>query len=245
MFEAEADGLAALARPDTLRVPTPVVRGGGSGSPAWFLMEYIQAGSAAPDYGERLGRGLALLHTRGAEEATTFGWDDDNWIGSLDQRNDARDAWAPFWRDLRLAPQLEQARAGGFLTGADGAVLDRVLELVPDALAGVASDGPHLLHGDLWSGNAYADESGAPVLVDPAVYRGHGEVDLAMTELFGGFGGRFYEAYAEVLPIPDEYHAWRKALYQLYYLLVHVNLFGSQYVGGTLAAARTVVEAVG
>ena len=113
------------------------------------------------------------------------------------------------------------------------------------ALADV-DDGPaHLLHGDLWSGNAYAGPSGEPVLIDPAVYRGHGEVDLAMTELFGGFGSRFYEAYADVVGISRAYRAVRRDLYQLYYLLVHVNLFGEAYEGRTLAAARRVVAELG
>jgi fructosamine-3-kinase len=101
---------------------------------------------------------------------------------------------------------------------------------------------PHLLHGDLWGGNAYADADGSPVLIDPAVYRGHGEVDLAMTELFGGFGTRFYEAYDEVETISDAYRCYRRDLYQLYYLLVHVNLFGRQYARRTASAAARVVS---
>ena len=113
---------------------------------------------------------------------------------------------------------------------------------LPTALADLEDVSPALLHGDLWSGNAYADESGAPVIIDPAVYAGHGEVDLAMTELFGGFGPRFYAAYDEVLAITDAYDEYRRDLYQLYYLLVHVNLFGAGYVSGTLAAASRVVS---
>lgn len=82
------------------------------------------------------------------------------------------------------------------------------------------------------------------MVVDPAVYRGHGEVDLAMTELFGGFGAGFYRAYEEVAPLPPAYRDHRRALYQLYYLLVHVSLFGSGYVGRTREAADAVLRAV-
>ena len=210
MFEAEAEGLRALAAAETLRVPTPVVHGGGSGTPAWFAMEFVAAGSPAPDYEERLGRGLAHLHARGADAEEPFGWPRDNWIGSLDQANGPVGPWGRFWRDRRLLPQIRTARERGALPDALAGLLDRVAEATPDLLDGVVPH-PHLLHGDLWSGNVYADADGAPVLVDPAVYRGHGEVDLAMTELFGGFGEAFYGAYAEVVPVPAAYRDHRRA----------------------------------
>ena len=116
--------------------------------------------------------------------------------------------------------------------------MDELLDAIDPALDDV--DTPSLVHGDLWSGNTYADVSGRPVLIDPAVYLGDGEVDLAMTELFGGFGTRFYDAYHDVRSISDAYHAYRRDLYQLYYLLVHVELFGAGYVAATAAAARAV-----
>ena len=245
MFDAEADGLHALAAADAVRVPRPVAwsdaEANGSGaqptSSSWLLMEYVapERGSAASD--ERLGVGLAALHTpRGA---AGFGWRRDNWIGSLPQANDTSDGWGDFWRDRRILPQLERARARGHLSDA---ALDRVLDLCPDALSDVEQG--ELVHGDLWSGNWFAAEGGEPVLVDPAVYRGHGEVDLAMTELFGGFGSRFYDAYRDARGISGAYEAYRRDLYQLYYLLVHVNLFGGTYAAGTLRAARRVTAAL-
>lgn len=120
--------------------------------------------------------------------------------------------------------------------------MDRLLGAITLALDDV--DTPALVHGDLWSGNAFADPSGRPVLIDPAVYLGDGEVDLAMTELFGGFGTRFYDAYHDVRSISEAYHAYRRDLYQLYYLLVHVNLFGGAYVAGSLRAAERVLGAL-
>ncbi|HEX8673749.1 MAG TPA: fructosamine kinase family protein, partial [Longimicrobium sp.] len=113
-------------------------------------------------------------------------------------------------------------------------------EALPRLLAAGEEDGPTLLHGDLWSGNVVATSRG-PSLVDPATYRGHREVDLAMTELFGGFGAEFYTAYEEAWPLRPGYQEERRAVYQLFYLLVHVNLFGGGYVARTAEALRRVV----
>lgn len=270
MFEAEMDGLRALrataseteaadaAREPSLRIPEPYEAGGGAGSPDWLLMEWIQAGGAASESDERLGRGLARLHeggraarssaatasatgsTDGSSRPMRFGWHRDNWIGSLFQSNRGHDTWSDFWRTERIGPQLRSARERGHLTDP---LMDGLVDRIPAALDGV--DTPALLHGDLWSGNAYVAEGGAPVVVDPAVYLGDGEVDLAMSELFGGFGRRFYEAYRETRGITDEYASHRRDLYQLYYLLVHVNLFGGSYVAGSRQAAERVLAALG
>ncbi len=242
MFQAESDGLAALRERGALRVPLPVARGGGAGVPAWLLMEYVAPGRSTSDFEERLGRGLAQLHRPLAD--SLFGWHEDNWIGSLPQANASSASWAEFWRDRRIVPQLEWARQGGHFTGRDGGLLDELVEAIPRALADVDDTPPVLLHGDLWSGNVYPAEGGAPVIIDPAVYGGHGEVDLAMTELFGGFGKAFYAAYESEAGIDRAYDAYRRDLYQLYYLLVHVNLFGTTYEAGTARAARRVLAAV-
>ena len=234
MFEAEVDGLSALANVSGVRVPQPLAHGVDDKDTAWLLMEYIIPGAATPSYQESLGQGLAAVHRQAASK--DFGWDRDNWIGSLPQSNAATATWPDFWRDQRIAPQLDLARQQGLLTET---TMDQVLEVIPAALRDITEAG--LVHGDLWSGNTYAAEDGTPVLIDPAVYRGHGEVDLAMSELFGGFGQGFYDAYDSVTPISDEYEVFRRDLYQLYFLLVHVNLFGASYVPASLAATRRVV----
>ena len=247
LFAAEADGLEALAAPRALRVPAPIAWSGDAADPSggsWLLMEHVAPGRPSTRAEERLGSGLARIHATGpsalsATAAPGFGWHRDNWIGSLPQANPPSPSWGDFWREHRLGPQLEQARAGGHLAEPD---LDRVLELTSGALADVSH--PELLHGDLWGGNWFAAEGDEPVLIDPAVYLGHGEVDLAMSELFGGFGARFYDAYHDAHGITDAYGTYRRDLYQLYYLLVHVNLFGASYVAGSLRAARRVVSAL-
>ena len=255
MFEAEADGLTALASPGVLRIPEVLGWGGRTSrdDPGWLLLEFIPRGAAGKDYGLRLGEGLARLHgsapphpPANADKAAggpSFGWRRDNFIGSLPQANRETGRWAVFWRDARLGPQLKRARQLGYFSREDGRTLDRLLSRIEDILPPDGGQGPALLHGDLWSGNYYPDPSGAPVLIDPAVYRGEGEVDLSMMELFGSLPVGFLEAYGAMRPVPAEYETFRRDLYQLYYLLVHVNLFGRGYLGGSLAAARRVLAA--
>lgn len=238
MFEAEAAGLSALSAVSSLRVPKPLAWSDRLDGTAWLIMEYVARGRVDPKAERQLGRGLAQMHTHPTEGG--FGWESDNWIGSLGQSNTTWVRWGDFWRDRRIGPQLQLARRRG---AALDSAFDTLLDLIPDALSDV--ERPELVHGDLWGGNWFASERGEPVLIDPAVYRGHGEVDLAMSELFGGFGRSFYDAYDDVRSIDSAYTAYRKDLYQLYYLLVHVNLFGHAYEAGSLQAAQNVLSQVG
>jgi len=251
MFEAELDGLKAFGKAaeglsDLLRVPRPLAAGTAAGV-GWLVMEVVSpaAGSqASPDRGweARLGRGLADLHRRTAEEAgVDYGWRRDNWIGRLPQHNPASDDWPAFWRDHRLAPQVEAAHAARLLRDAERAELDELLDRMDAALGDAADDGASLLHGDLWGGNVMGCRDGRAAIYDPAVYRGHREVDLAMSELFG-FPPGFLPAYREAWPVDPAYDEVRRDVYQLYYLLVHVNLFGRSYAAGAMASARRVLE---
>ena len=237
-FAAEGDGLSALREATDLTVPEVIGHSGDGESPAWLLLEYVPHGTPAPDYAERLGEALATLHE--AREGP-YGWHRSNYIGSLPQRNTPLDDWAGFWWAQRLEPQLALAHDNGLLLGLDQewAALESKL---PSLLADATADGPSILHGDLWSGNVYPGPDGGPVLVDPAVYRGHREVDLAMTELFGGFPRTFYAAYEDRQPLTDGYEDQRRDAYQLYPLLVHVNLFGGAYVNGAEGALRRALR---
>ena len=241
MFTAEAEGLRALAEGARgwLRVPEVIAVGEPEGGvPGWLVLELVPAGRPARDYPRRLGAGLAGLH-RARAEGASWGWPRDNFIGPLPQPNAPAGSWGAFWRDRRLAPQLALARAAGhFGNPRERRLLERLLDRTEALLAPLAGEPPALLHGDLWSGNVFADGGGAPVLVDPAAYRGHREVDLAMSELFGGFPAGWPRAYDEAWPLNEGYARCRRALYQLYYLLVHVVLFGAGYAAGCVHAAE-------
>lgn len=221
MLAAEADGLEALAACPAIRVPR-VVGNGVCGDQAYLVLEYLQL-SPLQHGAAAAGRALAQLHRIGGEQ---FGWPRDNFIGSTPQSNARQDSWPSFFARQRLLPQLELAQRQGHR----GRLLDdgeRLAEKLP-ALFADYLPAVSLVHGDLWHGNAALDETGTLTLYDPAVYFGDRETDLAMCQLFGGFPDDFYRAYREAWPLADGF-AQRCALYQLYHVLNHLNLFGGSY----------------
>jgi len=225
MFDAEARGLAWLGEAGALRVPRVLAVSRASEEPAFLALERIDPAPKARDFDDQLGRGLAALHRFGAP---SFGLDYDNFIATLPQPNTPCATWAELYWSRRLEPLLRRASDARLVSAAmrrGFADLEPRLEI----LCG-PPEPPARVHGDLWGGNLLADDRGAPCLIDPSVYGGHREVDLAMMRLFGGFGARAFDAYDEAFPLADG-HEDRVPLYQLYPLLVHVNLFGSMYVG--------------
>jgi fructosamine-3-kinase len=220
MLEAEAEGLRQLAAAKTVRVPSPIACG-VAGAHAHLALEWLDLGDGGRD--AALGRALAALHR---SSAPRFGWHRSNTIGATPQDNTWGDDWAAFFRDRRIAPQITLAARKGHL-GALQRDGERLLAAIPALLADHAPS-PSLLHGDLWSGNAARLASGEPVIFDPAVYYGDREADLAMTELFGGFGAEFHAAYREAWPLAAGYDV-RRTLYNLYHVLNHLNLFGGGY----------------
>ena len=237
MFAAEAAGLAEIARSQTVRVPQPVCHGSNSEA-GWLALEFIDFGSPHRDSSRALGQSLAAMHR---VTAPRFGWQRDNAIGATPQPNTPREDWAEFWREHRLGFQLALAARNG----APSSLLakgERLLRDFPALLAGCAV-APALLHGDLWGGNAGVDGAGLPVIYDPAVYYGHREADLAMTELFGGFNADFYAAYREAFPLDAGYPV-RKQLYNLYHVLNHYNLFGGGYARQAEAMADRLLAEI-
>lgn len=233
-FVGEAAGLRALAEPGVLRVPRWATSGvDASGDRAFIVMEMIDHQSGGDDPWRRLGRLLAEHHR--ATVGTRFGFTVDNHCGATPQPNPwTRDSVA-FWRDHRLGHQLDLARRNGIadptlLEAAEGllARLDSLLD--PDAV-------PCLIHGDLWSGNVIVDAT--PAVIDPAAYYGDREAELAMCQLFGGFPPAFWNAYAEVWPLPREAEE-RRPIFTLYHLLNHLNLFGIGYRDSCMAILRSV-----
>ncbi|MGD2136937.1 MAG: fructosamine kinase family protein [Gammaproteobacteria bacterium] len=231
MFAAEAEGLGELRRCRSLRIPAPVCWG-TDGSSAYLVMEDLALGGRGDP--AALGEGLADLHRITRER---YGWHRDNTIGSTPQVNTPCDEWVDFYREHRLAFQLDLAARHG----CPARLVSQGERLMADFHALFADYTPEasLLHGDLWSGNHAYTSSGEPAIFDPAVYYGDRETDLAMTELFGGFGRDFYAAYNATWPIDPGYPV-RKTLYNLYHVLNHFNLFG----GGYVSQAQGMVDAL-
>ena len=230
MFAAEARGLEFLAEARALRIPRLLAVSSASERPSFLLLEFIRSAQPRRGFDEELGRGLAALHRAGAP---SFGFAEPNFIGRLVQPNHVHPSWPEFYRAERLEPQLRAAIDDGHAPSALARDFERLFAKLPELVG--EREPPARLHGDLWGGNLHVDEHGAPCLIDPAVYGGHREMDLAMMRLFGGFGARVFSAYHEAFPLTAG-HAERVALYQLYPLLVHVNLFGGGYVASVRSA---------
>ncbi|NJK51468.1 fructosamine kinase family protein [Candidatus Gracilibacteria bacterium] len=220
MFEAEAFGLKQMLATRTIRVPEPICWGIADHS-SYLVMEWLEFGRATTQAWEEMGRKLAAMHQAGG--SSQFGWERNNTIGSTPQINTWTENWGDFFAEHRIGYQLQLAKRRG------GSFPDypQVVEVVKDFLADRMPE-PSLVHGDLWSGNAAVLETGEPVILDPATYYGDREVDIAMTELFGGFPAAFYRGYNQVFPL-DEGYERRKTLYNLYHILNHFNLFGGGY----------------
>lgn len=237
VLAAEADGLEALAATATVRVPR--VEAADGGDEGFLVTEWLQLGGQSAQAGERLGEALAALHLA---PAAGYGWPHHNFIGATQQFNTPTADWVGFFREQRLLFQLRLAAENGYRgrLQEQGAMLAADL---PELFAGYVPK-PSLLHGDLWGGNWGMLTEGGPVVFDPAVYRGDREADIAMTELFGGFGPEFYAAYRMHAPLEPGYRV-RRDLYNLYHVLNHLNLFGEGYLGQAEGLMRRLLSELG
>ena len=232
LFEAEAVGLEALSAAAGPRVARPLALY-HSPSIQYLALEYIPGGSKAHDFWQQFGRATALLHRYRSQ--SRYGFDIDNHIGRTPQINTWCDNWLQFFGEHRLGYQLQLACSKGLLDSATVTGLQKIIERLDRYL--IEPEQPSLLHGDLWGGNYMVGPDGYAVLIDPAVYFGHREADLAMTELFGGFSARFYRSYEQSWPLQPGYRD-RIELYNLYHLLNHLNLFGGGYAGSVRSIIR-------
>ena len=231
MFVAEQTGLKAIEETKTIAVPK-VHHVDTFEDKAFLLMDYVESKSAkASDY-KALGRQLAQLHLN---HNITFGFGSNNFIGSLPQSNKQYISWAEFYWHERIFPQLKLANQSHLLK-ANEIISEKTAISVFEELLGKEIK-PSLLHGDLWAGNYLIAIDGTPYLIDPAVYYGHSMVDIAMSKLFGGFSVEFYNSYHDVIPKSSNYEA-QIDLYQLYFLLVHLNLFGRSYYGSVASILK-------
>ncbi len=223
MFVAEAHGLQELNKSGAIRVPEVIMY-----DDDFILLEFMQQGNKSKNFFREFGKSFALMHKHISE---TYGFDEDNFIGSNEQINipvsSEKENWSLFYFNKRILFQLELAEKLGYATSELKKGIGKLEENIEEII-GTKDEVPSLLHGDLWGGNYMVDERGNACLIDPAVYYGHREADLGMTKLFGGFSSEFYEAYNETFPLQDGYE-YRENIYKLYHVLNHLNLFGGGY----------------
>jgi fructosamine-3-kinase len=223
-------GLQQMYKTHTIRVPQPLCWG-TTGNSSYIVLEWLEMTDGNNKTWQKMGRNLAAMHKTTNQ---SFGWNMNNTIGSTPQINTWKSDWIEFYIEHRLGYQFQLAkRRGGSFP-----LQDKLIASLPKLLADHQIQ-PSLVHGDLWGGNAGFTIDGEPVIFDPATYFGDREVDIAMTELFGGFPPSFYQGYQEIFPL-DEGYEKRKTLYNLYHILNHFNLFG----GGYASQANQMIERI-
>lgn len=222
-YRKEANGLLEIAKSNTVMVPEIIAY-----EDDFLLMHYIQPGNASSNFFDDFGKTYAKMH---CNTSSHFGFYEDNFIGSTPQLNipkgEEATNWPLFFFNKRLAYQFNLAAKNGYVTD-EMCHLFSKLENKFDQILSSSAESPSLLHGDLWSGNFMINNQGQSVLIDPAVYYGHREADLAMTKIFGGFPQSFYDAYHSAYPLAEGWE-YRESIYKLYHILNHLNLFGSSY----------------
>jgi fructosamine-3-kinase len=221
MFECEKKALDEIRETKTIKTPE-VSMVGNVNATSFILMKYIEPKSQSSSVMAKFGKQLAHLHNC---TASYFGWGQDNFIGSLPQSNANHESWTDFYIEQRLQTQIKLSLKKGLLSSSEVPSIQTMKTVCSEIFQNVK---PSLLHGDLWSGNFLILNNDTPYIIDPATYYGDSLVDIAMSKLFGGFGSHFYESYHEIR-CKGDFYLERIELYHLYYLLVHLNLFGRSY----------------
>ena len=222
LFESEVHGLQLLANANSIKIPE-VIYFSEAGGISFLLLEYIEKGIPSASFWKDFGTQLADLHKC---SNVFFGLEKNNFIGSLPQHNTPTNNWTDFFINERIQPQIDLAKRQNAMDSITISKFDILFKKLSQILP---EEVPALIHGDLWSGNFLADNQNEPVIFDPSVAYAHREMDLAMSMLFGGFDELFYDAYHEAFPLEQGFGK-RVEIYQLYYLMVHVNLFGGGYL---------------
>lgn len=233
ILQNEANGLNELAKSIVIRIPKVIAV-----TDKFLLLEFIETGRNGTGFSEIFGRQFAKMHRTTSED---FGFYENNFIGSTPQTNvPEKNSWLDFFWENRLLFQFKLAEKNGYVNSDFRTLFIKLEKEVPSILSGT-EEKPTLLHGDLWSGNFMVDENSNPVLIDPAVYYGHREADLAMTRMFGGFDSNFYSAYNNEFPLPDDWE-YRINLYMLYHVMNHLNLFGRGYYSQAISIIKKYVK---
>lgn len=224
IFLREAQSLRELkkAAGELLVIPEVFAAKQVDDTPGFLVLEYLENNRSSFNADEKLGRGLAKIHQF---KNTQFGFDNNNYCGATLQNNLWKNNWAVFFRDNRLQFLLNLIEKERPLPASEVVIYEKLLQRIESLIPKEST--PVLIHGDLWSGNYMISEKG-PVLIDPASYYADHEMEFAIITMFGGFSQRFYDAYNEVNPLPDDWKK-RNSLYQLYHVLNHYYLFGGGY----------------
>ena len=229
IIQSEANGLLELAKANAIQIPNVI-----SVTDKFLILEYFPTGKRREDFSELFGNQLAEMHKTTSKK---FGFFENNFIGSNRQINlPLYENWIDFFWENRLLFQFKLAEKNGYVDSSFRNIFAKLEKLLPSIIEGT-EEPPTLLHGDLWSGNFIVNQKGDPVLIDPAVYYGHREMELAMTKMFGGFDSKFYSVYNECNPLPDNWQ-YRLNLYMLYHVLNHLNLFGTGYYSQAISIIK-------
>ncbi len=233
MFLKEANGLKELDKANAIRIPEVILA-----EKSFILLEHIESGNPSRSFFEDFGRKFADMHKYCSH---SFGFFEDNYIGSTDQKNipneNEKENWTEFYWNKRILFQYRLAERNGYTTTELKDGIKKLESKLEEILSG-SEEKPTLLHGDLWSGNYISDENGNACIIDPAVYYGHREADLAMTKLFGGFDNSFYSTYNETYPLKDGWRH-RENIYKLYHVMNHLNLFGRGYYSQAVSLVKS------
>ena len=232
-FQKEANGLRVLGLTKTVCVPQVYGASEVDGIP-FLVLENIDIVNPTSKHWSKLGEELASLHQNRSSE---FGFSEDNFIGRLPQKNAFQKAWIDFFIECRLEPQVILALRNGLV---DEVYAKKFRSIYRQIKIFFPDEEPSLLHGDLWSGNVICAQDGRPVVIDPAVYFGNREMEIAFTQMFGGFGKEFYQAYNHHYPLLPGFEQ-RADIHNLYPYWVHVNLFGQSYLSGIDAVMRKLM----
>lgn len=220
IYRTEANGLKELAKANVIRIPQVIHQ-----DDTILILEFIESAKQVKNFSEIFGRQFAVLHKY---TSNNFGFYEDNYCGSTPQKNlPQKIIWTEFFFENRLLFQYKLAEQNGYVSTEMKNAFNHIEKEIYKII-GKSEENPSLLHGDLWSGNYMTDERGMPCLIDPAVYYGHREVDLAMTKLFGNFGATFYSSYQEAFPLQEGWKH-RENIYKLYHIFNHLNIFGKGY----------------
>ena len=229
----EANGLKELTKANAIRIPKVILV-----TEQYLILEFINTGKRKHNFSKLFGQQFAQMHRTTSAQ---FGFYENNFIGSNHQINlPLQNNWIEFFWKNRLSFQFHLAEKNGFVDSDFRRDFNSLEKRLPTILEGI-EEPPTLLHGDLWSGNFMVDEIGNPVLIDPAVYYGHREADIAMTKLFGGFDSEFYVSYNKAFPLTEGWE-YRMDLYKLYHVLNHLNLFGSGYLNQAVSMIRKYIK---